>query len=164
MKACNQGTAYEVQVRAHNDEGASAWSAPGTGRTHKNAVPTFADGPAGVARAVAENTPSGQPIGAPVSATDGDGDALTYSLAGADAASFTLDADRGQVRTLAALDYESRTTYAVIVEARDGLGGRTRQPVAIFVLDENEPPDAPDAPAVSATSSKSLAVAWTAPA
>ena len=157
-------TAYEVQVRAHNDEGTSPWSAPGTGRTHENAVPTFADGTEGVARAVAENTPSGQPIGAPVSATDGDGDALTYSLAGADAASFAFDADSGQVWTLAALDYETRTTYAVTVEVSDDQGGTARQPVTILVTDENEPPDAPDAPTVTATSSKSLAVAWTAPA
>ena len=152
-------TAYEVQVRAHNDEGVSTWSAPGIGRTHANTAPTFATG----TRDVVENTPSGQPIGAPVSATDAEGDALTYALSGEDATSFTLDADSGQLRTLAALDYESRTTYAIIVEARDGLGGQTRQPVTISVLDENEPPDAPDAPTVTATTSKSLAVAWTAP-
>ena len=164
LEGLQPGTAYEVQVRAHNDEGTSPWSALGTGRTHENVGPTFVDGPAGVARAVAENTPSGQPIGAPVSATDSDGDALTYSLAGADAASFALDADSGQVRTLAALDYESRTTYAVVVEVSDDHGGTARQPVTITVTDENEPPDAPDAPTVTATSSKSLAVAWTAPA
>ena len=156
-------TAYEVQVRAHNDEGTSPWSAPTIGTTDANIAPTFAAGPEAIDRAVAENTPSGQPIGAPVLATDGDGDALTYSLAGEDATSFALDADSGQVRTLAALDYESRTTYAVVVEVSDGLGGTTRQPVTITVTDENEPPDAPDAPMVTATSSKSLAVAWTAP-
>ena len=153
-------TAYEVQVRAHNDEGSSAWSALGTGRTHENAVPTFAEGGT---RSVAENTASGQPIGAPVQATDADGDGLTYALAGEDASSFALDADSGQVRTKAALDYESRTTYAVVVEVSDGEGGTARQPVTIAVIDENEPPDAPDAPTVTGTSSTSLAVAWTAP-
>ena len=157
------GTAYEVQVRAHNDEGTSPWSAPGTGRTYENAVPIFADGSEAIDRAVAENTPSGQPIGAPVSATDGDGDALTYSLSGADAASFALDADSGQVRTLAALDYESRTAYVVVVEVSDDQGGTANQSVTITVTDANEPPDAPDAPTVTATSSKSLAVAWIAP-
>ena len=156
-------TAYEVQVRAHNDEGTSDWSASGTGRTDANTAPTFATGSEDVDRSVAENTPAGQPIGAPVSATDADGDALTYALAGTDAAAFALDADSGQVRTLAALDYETRTTYAVVVEVRDDQGGTARQPVAIAVTDENEPPDAPDAPTVTATSSKSLAVAWTAP-
>ena len=155
------GTAYEVQVRAHNDEGPSAWSALGTGRTDANTAPTFVeDGN----RSVAENTAAGQPIGAPVSATDADGDALTYTLAGTDASSFALDADSGQVRTLAALDYESRTTYAVVVVASDGQGGTARQPVAIAVIDEAEPPAAPDAPTVTGTSKTSLAIAWTAPA
>ena len=155
------GTAYEVQVRAHNDEGPSAWSALGTGRTDANTAPTFVEGGN---RSVAENTAAGQPIGAPVSATDADGDALTYTLAGTDASSFALDADSGQVRTLAALDYESRTTYAVVVEVSDGQGGTARQSVAIAVIDEAEPPAAPDAPTVTGTSKTSLAIAWTAPA
>ena len=161
------GTAYEVQVRAHNDEGTSPWSAPGTGRTHENTAPTFVDSSAGsqdVGRSVAENTPAGQPIGAPVQATDVDGDALTYALAGEDAAAFALDADSGQVRTQAALDYESRTTYAVVVEVSDGQGETVRLSVTIAVIDENEPPDAPDVPTVTEVSSTSLAVAWSAPA
>ena len=154
------GTTYAVQVRAHNDEGTSAWSALGTGATDANTVPTFADGSD---RRVAENTPSGQPLGAAVAATDADGDGLTYALSGADAVAFALDADSGQVRTLAALDYETRTTYAVIVEVSDGQGGTARQPVTIVVTDENEPPDAPDAPTVTAVSSTGLSVVWTAP-
>ena len=120
-------------------------------------VPTFATGSEDVDRAVAENTPAGQPLGAPISATDGDGDTLTYALAGTDAASFALDADSGQVRTKAVLDYESRTAYAVIVEVSDGQGGTASQPVTIAVTDEDEPPDAPDAPTVTGTSSMSLA-------
>ena len=161
LEGLRPGTAYEVQVRAHNDEGTSAWSVLGTGRTDANTAPTFAEGGD---RSVAENTPSGQPIGTPVSATDADGDALTYTLSGEDASSFALDADSGQLQTLAALDYEARTTYAVTVEVSDGQGGTVRQPVTIAVIDENEPPAAPAAPTVTATSSTSLAVAWTAPA
>ena len=134
------------------------WARVGRMRTPRRPLPKV------VTRSVAENTPSGQPIGAPVSATDADGDGLTYTLAGADAAAFALDADSGQVRTLSALDYESRTTYAVVVEVSDGQGGTARQPVTIAVIDEDEPPAAPAAPTVSGTSSKSLAVAWTAPA
>ena len=48
---------------------------------------------------VAENTPSGQPIGDPISATDGDGDTLTYRLSGDDADSFTIDPSTGQIQT-----------------------------------------------------------------
>ena len=38
-------TAYEVYVRAHNDEGTSGWSDPGTGRTDKRPLvaPVLAD-------------------------------------------------------------------------------------------------------------------------
>ena len=44
------------------------------------------------AREVAENTAAGENIGAPVEATDADaGDTLTYTLGGADMASFDID-------------------------------------------------------------------------
>ena len=45
-------------------------------------------------RSVAENTAPGQAIGAPVRATDRNGDTLVYSLSGTDAASFTIDRPR----------------------------------------------------------------------
>ena len=40
----------------------------------------YADGETSLTREVAENTAAGQPVGEPVSATDDDGDTLTYSL------------------------------------------------------------------------------------
>ena len=121
-------------------------------------------GSAPAQRRAAENTPAGTAIGAPVTATDADGDQLTYALSGADAASFDLDADSGQLRTRAALDYEARTSYAVTVEATDAHGAAARQAVTIAVTDEDEPPPAPAAPEVTGTSLSSLAVSWTAPA
>ena len=42
-------------------------------------------------------------IGSPVEATDADGDDLTYSLDGTDAASFGIDAGTGQLKTSAPL-------------------------------------------------------------
>ena len=49
------------------------------------------------ARTVAENTVAGEAIGAPVAATDPDnGDTLTYTLGGADAASFDIVSTSGQ--------------------------------------------------------------------
>ena len=155
-------TAYEAQVRAVNDEGAGDWSPAGTGRTLKNNAPAFAG--AGAGRSVAENTPAGEAVGAPVTATDPDGDALTYALSGADAASFDLDADSGQLRTRAALDYEARASWAVTVEATDPHGASARQAVTVSVTDVAEPPAAPAAPAVAAASAQSLSLSWTAPA
>ena len=155
-------TAYEAQVRAVNDEGAGDWSPAGTGRTLKNNAPAFAG--AGAGRSVAENTPAGEAVGSPVAATDADGDVLTYTLSGADAASFDLDADSGQLRTRAALDYEARTSWSVTVTATDPHGASARQAVTVSVTDVAEPPAAPAAPAVAAASAQSLSLSWTAPA
>ena len=115
-------------------------------------------------RQVAENTPSGTDIGAPVTATDPDGDALTYRLLGPDEGSFDLDPASGQLRTRAILDYETRSSYTVTVMAGDGRGGTASQSVAVTLTDEDEPPPAPAAPTVTAVSAASLTVTWTAPA
>ena len=87
---------------------------PGT----TNNAPTFADG-ASTTREVAENTPAGQNIGSPVSATDPNGDTLTYALGGTDAASFDINTATGQLMTKVALDYETQSSYSVAVDAKD---------------------------------------------
>ena len=61
-------------------------------------------------------------IGAPVEATDPNGDTLTYTLGGTNAASFGIVGSTGQLRTSAALDFETKSTYSVEVTATD-LGG-----------------------------------------
>ena len=82
-------------------------------------APVFIEG-SSTERPVAENTPAGRNIGAPVTATDEDEDVLTYTLSGADAASFGIVSTTGQLRTRAPLDYEQKNAYAVIVTASDG--------------------------------------------
>ena len=68
-----------------------------------------------------EDAASGTDVGSPVTATDADaGTTLTYRLGGADAASFTIVAASGQIRTRVALDYETRASYTVTVTANDG--------------------------------------------
>ncbi len=57
--------------------------------------------------------------GAPVAAADPDGDTLTYSLSGADAAVFDIDASTGQLWSNAPLDYEAQANYTVVVSVRD---------------------------------------------
>ena len=78
-------------------------------------------------REVPENTAAGENIGAPVAATDADtGDTLTYTLGGADMASFDIEDTTGQLMTKAALDYEAPAdadtdnAYEVTVTASDG--------------------------------------------
>ena len=82
-----------------------------------NTDPAFTDATA--TRSVAENTAADRDIGAPVEATDADGDTLTYSLSGTDASSFRIDASSGQLKTRAALDFETKPSYAVTVGVSD---------------------------------------------
>ena len=84
-----------------------------------NNAPEFADDAA--TRSVDENTAEGMAVGEPVTATDADtDDTLTYTLGGADMASFNIDSATGQIMTSAALDYESQSSYTVMVTASDG--------------------------------------------
>ena len=111
-----------------------------------NQAPAFDEGES-AQRALAENTDAGRPIGTPVTAVDPDGDALTYGLSGNDAASFTMDADTGQLLTKEGVtyDYETKPTYSLTVTAEDGNGGSAAVAVTIALtdVDEAEPNNAP---------------------
>ncbi len=137
------GKSYRFLVRAVND------SIPGTGGPSNEAAatpvgvnnaPTFTDGET-TRRSVAENTASGRNIGSAVAATDADDDTLTYTLEGTDAVSFDIVATSGQLRTSAALDYESKSSYAVTVTVSDGTDADT---IAVTIdvtdVDETQPP------------------------
>ena len=101
---------------------------------------------------VAENTPTGTPIGNPVVATDADGDKLTYTLEGVDAGKFDINWATGQLMTKEALDYNetaaAANTYSVTVKATDPAGvpgvletfNSATVPVTIMVTAVNEPP------------------------
>ncbi len=99
-----------------------------------NRVPIFASTPP-VTRSVDENTPSGQPIGELISATDGDGDILTYRLSGADADSFAIDPSTGQIQTKGKYDFEQKSSYSVIVIVSDDEGGKSSLVVTIAITD-----------------------------
>ena len=89
---------------------------------------------------VAENTPAGEDIGE-VTATDSDtGDVLTYSLGGTDGTSFRLvDQTSGQIETYAALNYETKNSYSVVVTAKDPSRASDTITVTINVTDVDEP-------------------------
>ena len=143
LTGLSPNTTYEVQVRATNAEGTGSWSASGTGSTGStplpgNNAPTFDDG-ASTTRSVEENTPIGTKFGSPISATDSDNDTLTYSLvAGADASSFRIAVDNGQLFTNTGLDYESKNRYEVTVMVDDGRGGSAKIDVTVNVTDVPE--------------------------
>ena len=87
-----------------------------------NRAPTFpATAPASLE--VAENNAAGAPVGT-VSATDPDGDALTYALDSASDAVFDIDSSGNITVTAAnALDFETTASYAVTVSVHDGKDG-----------------------------------------
>ena len=120
-------------------------------------------------RSVPEDTQEGQNVGAPVSAEDPEGDALTYSLSGTDAASFVIDSN-GQLRvaTGVQLDYEGKRTYRVTVQVTDGKDENDaddmdaiddRQNVTITVTNVNEPPvvTGPNTASIAENSSSAVA-------
>ena len=167
----NPGTVYEVQVLARNDEGDSPWSESGTGITG----PAMLD----VDREVSENAAPGDPVGAPVTATNTQGHTLVYAISnppnqqqhGAD--KFTIDPATGQIRLApgAALDHETVQRYYLRVEASHAVTGEGDSDhilnavidVTIDMIDVDEPPDAPGALTVTAASTTSLTVSWQAP-
>ena len=108
-----------------------------TDTTPTNNAPEFADGDTTI-RSIAENTGAGVNIGSAVSATDADGDTLTYSLSGTDASSFSIDSTSGQLRTSASLDYETKASYSVIVAVSDDNGGSDSISVTINITDIDE--------------------------
>ena len=79
-----------------------------------NSAPSFPDQEPGTpgeqtdqTREIMENVAVGTEVGAPVAASDGDGDVLTYTLGGDGAASFEIDAATGQLKTQVELDREA---------------------------------------------------------
>ena len=99
-----------------------------------NVAPVFADGET-TSRSVVENTPAGDPVGAPVAAADVH--ELTYTLGGPDLALFDIDSATGQISVGAgtSLDYEVRPDYAVTVTATDPSGATDTITVNIAVTD-----------------------------
>ena len=82
--------------------------------------PTMTDVQPVAAREVAENTEAGKTVGSPVTATDEDGDTLTYTLTDedggteGDSAAFTIDWGTGQIMTKGDLNHEeSACGYSV---------------------------------------------------
>ena len=94
-------------------------------------------------QAVDENR-SASTIVATVTATDPEGQALTYTLSGRDAASFTIpNSAAGRLRAKATLNHEDRSSYQVIVTAADPYGLSDSVTLTISVTDVNETPAFP---------------------
>ena len=175
-------TSYHVRVRATNGDGTGPGSLVGTGSTNKanNSSPNFAQDPEPHELNMAENSPSGQSVGAPVTADDADSRTLRYEFNGRDKGLFDFNTSNGQIRTKRGVTYNhedpecgypgsdtnTACTYYVTVVASDGAGGTDALRVAIGVTDRTEIPSAPAQPTVrpTANSRTSLDVSWSEPA
>ena len=133
-----QKKAYAVTVIASDGNGGtdSIGVAINVTDVNENNPPVFAED--NTTRSIPENTPAGRNIGTPVTATDVDGDVLTYSLWGVDVASFSIVSTTGQLQTKAPLDYEQKDTYLVVVLVSDGNDGADLIGVTINITDVNE--------------------------
>ncbi|MCG9129491.1 cadherin domain-containing protein [Candidatus Poribacteria bacterium] len=105
-----------------------------------NVAPVFTDGES-TTRYIAERTVANVNIGDAVSATDDDGDTLTYTLSGTDAASFTIDSTNGQLKTMVDLDYEKKTSYSVTISVSDSiLSDSISVTIKVTDIDDNRRP------------------------
>ena len=127
---------YDIIVTASDGANSTDQSVAITVTNENDNVPAFTS-PATVR--VAEN----QVAAYEAAATDADGDPLSYSLSGTDAALFTIEANTGAVSFRAAPDFEAPgdadgdNVYDIIVTASDGTNS-TNHNVAITVTNEND--------------------------
>ena len=122
---------------------------------------------------IAEDHADGATVGT-VTASDADGDTLTYSLAsGGDNGSFTIASGTGviKVKPGVRLDHEAKASHSLTAQVSDGQdldGDPTKVDdtlaVTVTVTNVEEPPGAPTAVVVSTTDAVTLAVSWSAPA
>ena len=86
---------------------------------------------------VAENSAAGTNVGAAVTASaNTNGYTLTHSLSGTDASKFDISSSTGQITvgTGTSLDYETKTSYSVVVTVKAAQAGVQSQS---FTLDPN---------------------------
>ena len=137
-----QRQTYSVTVTASDDLGGSTATTFDITIEDVREAPVFQSSTA--RRYVPEDAAAGDPVGLPVTATDADeGDTLTYSLTGADASSFEIDRDSGQI-TVATFDIATKDTYTVTVTADDGsTGTNATATVAVTITVGAEPVEPP---------------------
>ena len=137
----------------------------GTTGTTNNA-PVFEEGTS-ITRGFKEDIVPGSAFGGNVpAATDADGDTLTYTLEGGDAAQFEMNSNR-RLRTKAEenYSYERRSTYYLKIKADDNNGGIATIDVTVNVGDVEEQPDKMARPLVWAPDNTTgrMELDWTEP-
>ena len=130
------GTTYQLEATATDPTGDSASATFAVSVVSDNNPPALVLPAAPLA--VREGSPNGTVVET-IAATDADGDAITFSIDGP-AGPFTIDRISGMITVDGTIDHEATPTISLIVVARDALGARSSQTVAITIEDVNEPP------------------------
>ena len=128
-----------------------------------NSLPAF--DPANELRNLVENTAANQNVGLPITATDADGDNLTYTFSGPDEDRFNFVPSTAQIRTKSGqtYDYETHQLFVVRVTADDGNGGTKTATVVIRVRNMAEQPSTPSRLTTMQVNPTSMVVSWTPP-
>ena len=142
-----RGKYYEIHMRAKNADGDGEWSlkADPDPRVNTNQPPEFDSVLPGKFN-VAEGPVAGAQVGDPYTAVDPDGDTVTYTLAGVDAAVLTVGQTTGQIAVGVgySLDFENPVdgntdnVYIIEVVANDNHGLIVRMDVEITVTNIDE--------------------------
>ncbi|WP_206680794.1 LamG-like jellyroll fold domain-containing protein [Endozoicomonas acroporae] len=75
-----------------------------------------------------------------VSASDANGDSLTFSLTDDADGMFAIDAATGEISVLGVLDYNTASSYPLTVRVADSYGAFSEQQYTVTVANVNEPP------------------------
>ena len=111
---------YSVNVHASDGEMSAEIEAHIDVEPVNEFAPMFVEGDAAT-REIHEKEDVGANVGEPVSATDMDvGDVLEYSLTDIEPDVFEIDSSTGQLRTVTALDYQTKPSYTAKVLVSDG--------------------------------------------
>ena len=106
---------YTITVRASATEGSDTIEVTISVADVEEA-PSFAN--ASYSRSVNENVASGSNVGGVITATDPEGDTLTYTLSGTGASTFAVSSS-GLITTAADIDYETTSSYSLTLTATD---------------------------------------------
>lgn len=126
---------YSLTVSV-SDGSVTVTEAISIGVDNANDPPTFSNAPFNVS--VNENINSGNLL--TVSATDDDGDAISFSIYGAGSESFSVHSSSGVVSLAGALDYETVSGYTLTIWASDANGGVATTSLYVDVVNQNDDP------------------------
>ena len=88
------------------------------GPVAQNSPPMFVEGETAT-RTIEENVALDTPVGAPLTATDPDGDDLLINRTGGGHSGFYVDETTGQLRNFINLNYELENTYTLVIRVTD---------------------------------------------